>query len=317
MLTFRVKHFPAQPERIESEYVRYLFFLQERNYVLKANLELRLEDATQLAAFAIQATIGDFKQELEAQDYLCEMKFLASKYLAYKERIIDLHKQLNGKLQSQMELEFLSYYSQFDTYGTDLIIVKDKNGDSSKFGVSHRGIISSKYDKESKETIFEVHPWNEIGKITYRGRKLTIQTQKPEEHNNEIIKKRSTTFKCRNERICKHLWKFILDQRAFFGFDIPLKAKEKSSHLVLRRRHTFRFVGRSEKDIIDEQHALKLSTSLPIDNEIVNTSYDEIEGNKMNKTSSTISNMNNNTTFSSDLSVITGNDTSTSETFRR
>lgn len=94
MLTFRVKHFPGKPELIESEYVRYLIFLQIRNYLLKGDLQLSLVDETQLAAYAVQAFIGDYDEELHSDNYLSEIQFLSTKTIKAEESIREYHKQL-------------------------------------------------------------------------------------------------------------------------------------------------------------------------------------------------------------------------------
>lgn len=94
MLTFRVKHFPGKPQLIESEYVRYLIFLQIRNYLLKGDLQLSLTDEARLAAYAVQAFLGDHDPELHHENYLTQLKFLSPKSLKAEETIIELHKEL-------------------------------------------------------------------------------------------------------------------------------------------------------------------------------------------------------------------------------
>jgi len=79
VLTFRVKHFPGKPNLIQSEYVRYLMFLQIRNYLLKGDLQLALTEETRLAAFAIQASIGDYDDIENKATYLADIKFLSQK----------------------------------------------------------------------------------------------------------------------------------------------------------------------------------------------------------------------------------------------
>lgn len=127
MLTFRVKHFPGKPELIESEYVRYLIFLQIRNYLLKGDLQLSLTDEARLVAYAVQAFLGDYDPELHQEHYLTELKFLSPKSLKAEETIVELHKELKGKTPAEMELAFLEKVSLFDTYGAELIVVKVTN----------------------------------------------------------------------------------------------------------------------------------------------------------------------------------------------
>ena len=94
VLTFRVKHFPGRPELIESEYVRYLIFLQIRNYLLKGDLQLSLVEETRLAAYAVQAELGDFDAVRHSGNYLSGVKFLPRKTLRSEEMIMETHKKL-------------------------------------------------------------------------------------------------------------------------------------------------------------------------------------------------------------------------------
>ena len=94
MLTFRIKHFPGKPELIESEYVRYLIFLQIRNYLLKGDLQLPLSEETRLAAYAVQASLGDFDVDIHKENYLAGLKFLSRSIMKTENAIVELHKQL-------------------------------------------------------------------------------------------------------------------------------------------------------------------------------------------------------------------------------
>ncbi len=93
VLTFRVKHFPGKPHMIQSEYVRYLMFLQIRNYLLKGDLQLALTEETRLAAYAIQASIGDYDEIDNKANYLADIKFLSNKNKS-EEMIMEFHKEL-------------------------------------------------------------------------------------------------------------------------------------------------------------------------------------------------------------------------------
>jgi hypothetical protein len=94
VLTFRVKHFPGKPQLIESEYVRYLIYLQIRNYLLKGDLQLSVNEEAKLAAYAVQASLGDYDEEMHKNNYLSELKFLPKKTLKAEETIIEFHKEL-------------------------------------------------------------------------------------------------------------------------------------------------------------------------------------------------------------------------------
>ena len=71
-----------KPQLIESEYVRYLFFLQLRNYLLKGDMQLPLDDEAMLAACAVQSALGNYDPLVHTDGYLNELKFISNKSLS-------------------------------------------------------------------------------------------------------------------------------------------------------------------------------------------------------------------------------------------
>ncbi len=98
--------------------------MQIRNYLLKGDLQLPVEEETKLAAYAVQASLGDYDPEIHKENYLADLKFLSRRNLKEEDKIIELHKELKGKTPAEMELEFLQRASPYDTYGAELIVVK-------------------------------------------------------------------------------------------------------------------------------------------------------------------------------------------------
>lgn len=290
VLTFRVKHFPGKPNLIQSEYVRYLMFLQIRNYLLKGDLQLALTEETRLAAFAIQASIGDYDDIENKATYLADIKFLSQKTKS-EEMIMEFHKELKGKLPGEMEMEFLEKASQFYTYGAELIVVKTSKGVQINFGASHNGIITFLYGMPANSAKIDMFPWSQIGKISYEGRTLRVHFHTPDQDNSEIIKKHVMVFKCNSNRICKHLWKFVLEQKSFFNFkrgvDVP---KMKSSDRLFTFKSKFRYSGRCESELISAQHD---TSFLSISSNEKSLDYSTLKSNGM--TSSLISNGTNGT----------------------
>lgn len=279
LLTFRVKHFPGKPHQIQSEYVRYLIFLQIRNYLLKGDLQLALTEETRLAAYAIQAAVGDYDDIENKDTYLADVKFLSHKPKS-EEMIREFHKELKGKTPAEMELEFLEKASQFDTYGAELIVVKTSKGVPINFGVSHNGIITYLHGTPANTAKIDMFPWSQIGKISYEGRTLRVHFHTPDQSNSEIIKKQVMIFKCNNNRICKHLWKFVLDQKAFFNFkrgvDVP---KMKSSDRLFTFKSKFKYSGRCENEVIAAQTDTSSFMSISMSNADSQSSYSTLKSN--------------------------------------
>ena len=89
-------------------------------------LQLTFSEETKLASYAVQASLGDYEDILNKENYLDEIKFLPRIKNSQKavDTIIELHKQLGGKTPAEMEMAFLERVSKFDTYGAELIVVK-------------------------------------------------------------------------------------------------------------------------------------------------------------------------------------------------
>jgi len=181
VLTFRIKHFPGKPQNIESEHVRYLIFLQIRNYLLKGDLQLSFAEDIKLAAYAVQASLGDFDPSIHQGNYLADIKFLSRKSLKAEEKIMEMHQHdLVGKTPAEMELAFLELASKFDTYGAELIVVKTSKGVPINFGVSHIGIITYLHGTPANIAKIDMFPWNQIGKISYENKTLRVHFHTPD-----------------------------------------------------------------------------------------------------------------------------------------
>ena len=58
------------------------------------------------------------------------------------------------------------------------------------FGVSHNGIITYLYENSFPVNLssrIEIHPWTQIGKISYEGKLIKITVLKPDDKNSEIF----------------------------------------------------------------------------------------------------------------------------------
>lgn len=180
VLTFRIKHFPGRPELIESEYVRYLIFLQLRNYLLKSgDLHMPLDEEIRLAGYAVQAALGDYDPSMHPSGYLSECKFLSNRVLGEESAIVEEHKRLSGKMPGEMELAFLENVSKYDTYGAELIVVRNSKGVQINFGASHNGIITYLSGQAPSVAKINVYPWTQIGKISCDGKTLRIHAHTP------------------------------------------------------------------------------------------------------------------------------------------
>lgn len=265
-LTFRVKHFPAHPHKIESADVRYLIFLQLKAYLQKGELQLPLNDEITLASYVLQSEYGDFDEEIyqnSNKNYLKDKILISKKNDKNDESIIELHKNLVGFKPEDAEYKFLEHVSQFNTYGAEILMVKNKQSVPINFGVSHRGIITYLHGTPANIARIELYPWSQIGKISYENKSLHIHAHTPEPTNSEIFKKHSMIFKCNSERMCKHLWKFILDQKAFFTFNRGIEVpKFRSSKRIFGRTSKFRYSGRCENEILVSQTDLSQNSSL-------------------------------------------------------
>uniref|UniRef100_A0A915KJP1 FERM domain-containing protein n=1 Tax=Romanomermis culicivorax TaxID=13658 RepID=A0A915KJP1_ROMCU len=127
VFAFRVKFYPADPTILKEDFTRYLLVLQLRRDLLHGRLHSPQTELACLAAYVIQAELGDYDPNEHQGNYVSQFKILINQSPRIEEKIAQFHKTLAcvliilsenfGQKSSEVDLNFLKKASSLDTYG--------------------------------------------------------------------------------------------------------------------------------------------------------------------------------------------------------
>ncbi|KAK7872685.1 hypothetical protein R5R35_002676 [Gryllus longicercus] len=247
LFSFRVKFYPPDPFRLKEEITRYQIYLQLKRDLLHGRLYCTAAEAALLAAYIIQAELGDYDPEEHGEGYVSEFKLLLKQTSDIEQKIAELHQtQMKGQTPGQTETSFLRKACQLDTYGVDPHPVKDHRGSQLYLGINHCGILT--FQGSRKTNHFK---WNEVQKINYEGKMFIV-------HLTYNEKKHTVGFKCPTGAACRHVWRCAIEQMLFFTLpsssDAPTVVTGGS---FFSWGTKFRYSGRVEKEILEDSSPLR------------------------------------------------------------
>ncbi|XP_042890896.1 FERM domain-containing protein 5-like isoform X3 [Penaeus japonicus] len=249
LFCFRVKFYPADPLRLQEEITRYQLFLQLRRDLLHGRLYCSQADAACLAAYIVQAEIGDFDPQKHYGNYISDFKILLKQTPKMEEKIMEYHPTLKGQTPLMAETCFLKKASLLDTYGVDPHPVKeidaDHRGSQLYLGLNHTGVLTFQGSRKTHH-----FRWADIQKLNYEGKMFIVHLIFSE-------KKHTVGFKCPTASACRHLWRCAVEQRLFY----TLENSNKQGVVVtggsfFSRGSRFRYAGRCEKEVVEESSSI-------------------------------------------------------------
>ncbi|KAI3377060.1 hypothetical protein L3Q82_000270 [Scortum barcoo] len=126
-MCLRVKFYPPDPAALKEEITRYLVFLQVKRDLYHGRLLCKTSDAAMLAAYILQAEIGDYDPGKHPEGYSSKFQFFPKHSEKLERRIAEIHKtELIGQTPETSELNFLQKAQMLETYGVDPHPCKDK-----------------------------------------------------------------------------------------------------------------------------------------------------------------------------------------------
>ncbi|XP_061898530.1 FERM domain-containing protein 5 isoform X2 [Entelurus aequoreus] len=243
-MCLRVKFYPPDPAALKEEITRYLVFLQIKRDLYHGRLLCKTSDAALLAAYILQAEIGDYDPGKHPEGYSSKFQFFPKHSEKLERRISDIHKtELIGQTPETSERNFLQKAQMLETYGVDPHPCKDVSGNPAFLAFTPFGFVVLQGNKR-------VHflKWNEVTKLKFEGKMF---------HVNSNQKEMVLTYFAPTPEACKHLWKCGVENQAFYKLEKSSQVRTMSSSNLFFKGSRFRYSGRVAKEVMEQSAKIK------------------------------------------------------------
>ncbi|KAJ3598141.1 hypothetical protein NHX12_001655 [Muraenolepis orangiensis] len=206
-LNFRVRFFISDPNSLQNEQTRHLYFLQIGSDIREGRLQCPLSAAVVLASYAVQSELGDHGQSC-LPGYLSKRHFLPEQDDDFLSKVEDLHPQHKGLKQSEAELCFLNTARTLELYGVELHAAMDSHNVPLLVGLASSGIAV--FCNMICSSFF---PWGNIIKISFKRKRFLMHLK--QKHGETQDCEVSLVLGC--PKACKNLWRSSVDHHSFFS----------------------------------------------------------------------------------------------------
>uniref|UniRef100_A0A7N5JB76 FERM domain containing 5 n=1 Tax=Ailuropoda melanoleuca TaxID=9646 RepID=A0A7N5JB76_AILME len=225
----------------------YLVFLQIKRDLYHGRLLCKTSDAALLAAYILQAEIGDYDPGKHPEGYSSKFQFFPKHSEKLERKIAEIHKtELSGQTPATSELNFLRKAQTLETYGVDPHPCKDVSGNAAFLAFTPFGFVVLQGNKR-------VHfiKWNEVTKLKFEGKTFYLYVSQKEE------KKIILTYFAPTPEACKHLWKCGIENQAFYKLEKSSQVRTVSSSNLFFKGSRFRYSGRVAKEVMESSAKIK------------------------------------------------------------
>uniref|UniRef100_A0A8C7IG31 FERM, ARHGEF and pleckstrin domain-containing protein 1 n=1 Tax=Oncorhynchus kisutch TaxID=8019 RepID=A0A8C7IG31_ONCKI len=264
VLRFVVKFFPPDHTQLLEELTRYLFALQVKHDLACGRLACNDSSAALLVSHIIQSEIGDF-EESQSRQHLLNNSYIPDQ-VALIDRIMEFHSKNVGQTPAESDYQLLEVARRLELYGVRLHPAKDREGSKLSLAVAHTGVLV--FQGHTKINAFN---WSKVRKLSFKRKRFLIKLR-PD--LNQSSYQDTLEFLMGSRDCCKVFWKICVEYHAFFRlFEEP---KPKPKPVLFTRGSSFRFSGRTQKQVIDyvkDSEALFLADVKPARLSILLFSY--------------------------------------------
>ncbi|XP_038136741.1 FERM domain-containing protein 5-like [Cyprinodon tularosa] len=246
-MCLRVKFYPPDPAALKEEITRYLVFLQVKRDLYHGRLLCKTSDAALLAAYILQAEIGDYDPGKHPEGYSSKFQFFPKHSEKLERRIAEIHKtELIGQTPETSELNFLQKAQTLETYGVDPHPCKDVSGNPAFLAFTPFGFTVLQGNRR-------VHflKWEEVTKLKFEAKTFHIYATQNEDR--KII----LTYFAPTPEACKHLWKCGVENQAFYKLEKSSQVRTVSSGNLFFKGSRFRYSGKVAKEVMEQSARIK------------------------------------------------------------
>ncbi|KAM6985673.1 FERM, ARHGEF and pleckstrin domain-containing protein 1 [Aplochiton taeniatus] len=239
VLRFVVKFFPPDHAQLLEELTRYLFALQIKQDLASGRLTCNDSSAALLVSHIIQSEIGDF-EESQCRSHLLNNNYIPDQ-MALMDKIMEYHVKNAGQTPAESDYQLLEVARRLEMYGVRLHPAKDREGSKLSLAVAHTGVLV--FQGHTKINAFN---WSKVRKLSFKRKRFLIKLR-PD--LNQSSYQDTLEFLMGSRDCCKIFWKICVEYHAFFRlFEEP---KPKPKPVLFTRGSSFRFSGRTQKQVID------------------------------------------------------------------
>ncbi|NWU13381.1 PTN3 phosphatase, partial [Cephalopterus ornatus] len=242
-LRFRVRFFIPDPNTLQQEQTRHLFFLQLKIDIAEGRLSCPISSAVVLASYAVQSQLGDYNASVHHSGYLSNYKFIPEQNKDFLSKVESLHEQHSGLKQSEAESCYINIARTLEFYGVELHSGRDLHNLDLMIGIASGGIAVYR-----KLICTSFYPWGNILKISFKRKKFFIQQRQKHNESREHI----VAFNMLNYRACKNLWKSCVEHHTFF------QAKKSLPHEKKILSHYWTLGSRNPTKSVNNQYCRKV-----------------------------------------------------------
>uniref|UniRef100_A0A672JNB9 FERM, ARHGEF and pleckstrin domain-containing protein 1 n=1 Tax=Salarias fasciatus TaxID=181472 RepID=A0A672JNB9_SALFA len=237
-LRFTVKFFPPDHAQLLEELTRYLFALQIKQDLSCGRLTCNDSSAAMMVSHIIQSEIGDF-EESQCRSHLLNNNYIPDQ-MPLIDKIMEFHSKNVGQTPAESDYQLLEVARRLEMYGIRLHPAKDREGTRLSLAVAHTGVLV--FQGHTRINAFN---WSKVRKLSFKRKRFLIKLR-PDLNSSY---QDTLEFLMASRDCCKVFWKICVEYHAFFRlFEEP---KPKPKPVLFTRGSSFRFSGRTQKQVID------------------------------------------------------------------